>query len=74
MRKTNTGPMSSLPEDQCNYYRTSRTTRGNLAADAYSDSMSNTAAEYDCADEDMDGPESVCINDVILHDNQARVE
>ena len=74
LRKTNTAGLTSLPEDQCNYYRATRTTRGNLAADAYSDSRSDTAAEYDCADEDMDGPDSVCINDVILHDNQARVE
>ena len=69
--------MSSQPDDQCNfYYKTSKTTRGNAIADGQSDSRShdNTAAEYDCADEDMDGPESVCINDVILQDNQVRVE
>jgi hypothetical protein len=26
----------------------------------------NSAAEYDCADEDMDGPDSICIDDLIL--------
>lgn len=30
-------------------------------------------AEYDCADVDMDGPGSVCIDDLILRTNTARV-
>lgn len=26
----------------------------------------SSAAEYDCADEDMDGPDSICVDDIIL--------
>ena len=28
--------------------------------------LDSSAAEYDCADEDMDGPESICRDDRIL--------
>ena len=30
------------------------------------DDGGDSVAEYDCADEDMDGPDSVCIDDLIL--------
>lgn len=33
-----------------------------------------SAAEYDCADADMDGPESVCIDQLILEQNRQRVQ
>ena len=32
-----------------------------------------SAAEYDCADEAMDGPDSVCVDDLILEQNRTRV-
>lgn len=32
------------------------------------------APEYDCADEDMDGPASVCVDDVILQQNRRFVQ
>ena len=37
------------------------------------DDGGDSAAEYDCADEDMDGPDSVCIDDLILEQNRERV-
>ena len=32
-----------------------------------------SAAEYDCADEAMDGPDSICVDDLILEQNRTRV-
>lgn len=37
-------------------------------------SLDSSMAEYDCADEAMDGPDSVCIDDMILAQNRNRVE
>lgn len=31
-----------------------------------SNCLDESAAEYDCADEAMDGPDSVCMDDLIL--------
>ena len=35
--------------------------------------MDQSAAEYDCADEAMDGPDSICVDDLILEQNRTRV-
>ena len=32
----------------------------------YLEVLDQSAAEYDCADEAMDGPDSVCLDDLIL--------
>ena len=38
-----------------------------------SNCLDESAAEYDCADEAMDGPDSVCMDDLILEQNRTRV-
>lgn len=65
--------MSSQQTDgQCNYFKQSSMTRNN---DIHIlDDGSDSAAEYDCADEDMDGSQSFCPADKILENNRARVQ
>lgn len=36
--------------------------------------LDQSAAEYDCADEAMDGSDSICIDDIILEQNRERVQ